>query len=109
MQNPEIGVPYAMLGSIIVNGCMGFGFLIGILFCMGDLETALNTTTGYPIIQIFYNVTGNIRSATALCSTVVIMASLATIPLIASAGRMLWALARDNGRWNCNISLGNVC
>lgn len=97
MHNPEVGVPYAMVGSIVINGIMGFGFLIAILFSMGDLDSALSTATGYPIIQIFYNITGNIHSATALTCTVVVMASLATIPLMASAGRMLWALARDQG------------
>lgn len=89
-----------MIGTILINGTMGFGFLVAILFCMGDLNTALDTTTGYPIIEIFYNITRNTRSVTALCSTIVIMAGLASIPLLTSASRMVWVLARDKGKNN---------
>jgi choline transport protein len=97
IQNPRVDVPIAMIGSILLNGTLGFGFLVAILFCMGDLKSALDTETGYPIIQIFYNITGSTQSASALCSTLIIMAGLAAIPLLASASRMLWVLARDNG------------
>ncbi|KAL4963419.1 amino acid/polyamine transporter I [Aspergillus stella-maris] len=95
MKNPRIHVPTAMLGSIIINAMMGFGFLMAILFHMGDLEASLQTATGFPIIQIFLDITGNIHAATALCSTVVIMAGLSSIPLLASSSRMMWVLARD--------------
>ena len=46
---------------------------------------------------IFLQVTGNARSASAMTSAVIVMAALATIPLVASAARMLWAFARDGG------------
>lgn len=98
MRNPRIDIPTAMIGTIIINGTMGFGFLVAVLFCMGDMDSTLNTRTGYPIIQIFWNITGNVHSATALCCTVVIMAGLASIPLLMSASRMLWVLARDKGK-----------
>lgn len=96
MTDASIGVPRAMIGSVIINGLMGFGFIIAILFSMGDLDTVLNTPYGFPIIQIFLNATsGNVRAATAMSSAIVLMALLATIPLILSAARTLWALARD--------------
>ncbi|GMG07449.1 unnamed protein product [Aspergillus oryzae] len=98
MKDPRTDIPLAMVGAVLINGTMGFGFLVAILFCMGDLKSALDTTTGYPIIEIFYNITGNSRSATALCSTIVIMAGLASIPLLTSASRMVWVLARDKGK-----------
>jgi amino acid transporter len=96
MTDASMGVPRAMIGSVIINGLMGFGFIIAVLFNMGDLDTVLSTPYGFPIIQIFLNVTsGNVRAATAMASAIVLMASLATIPLILSAARTLWALARD--------------
>ncbi|GMF72543.1 unnamed protein product [Aspergillus oryzae] len=98
MKDPRTDIPLAMVGAVLINGTMGFGFLVAILFCMGDLKSALDTTTGYPIIEIFYNITGNSHSATALCSTIVIMAGLASIPLLTSASRMVWVLARDKGK-----------
>ena len=98
MSNPSVGVPRAMIGSILVNGVMGFAFIITLLFCMGDLDSALSTTAGFPIIQIFYNVTwGNLRAASALTSAIIVIAVLSTIPLVCSASRTFWALARDSG------------
>lgn len=97
MTHPATGVPRAMVGSLIINGVLGFAFLLAVLFCMGDIASAYETTTGYPIIQIFYTITGSRAAATAMSMAVVVMASLATIPLVASAARTLWALARDRG------------
>ena len=97
MSNPAYGVPIAIVSSLLLNSVMGFAFLLAILFTMGDPAAAATSTTGYPIIEIFYHVTGNTRGATAMASAIVVMASLATIPLIASAARVLWAFAREEG------------
>jgi amino acid transporter len=97
MLNPAVSVPWCMLGSLVINGVMGFAFLLAILFCMGDMATALNSTTGFPIIEIFKSVTGSPAAATAMTCTLIVIASLATIPLMASTARMLWCLARDKG------------
>ncbi|KAI8665183.1 hypothetical protein NCS56_00953400 [Fusarium sp. Ph1] len=99
MERAETGVPRAMVGSILINGTLGFGFLIALLFCMGDITSALNTPTGFPIIQIFYNITGSTAAATALTSAVTVMAALSTVPLITSAARLMWAFARDQGKF----------
>ena len=85
-----------MVGSMVLNGVMGFALVIAILFGMGDIETALSTGTGYPIIEIFFYICrGNKAGATVLTCTVVIAASLATTGLIASSSRTIWAAARD--------------
>ncbi|KAK1515847.1 uncharacterized protein CCOS01_13045 [Colletotrichum costaricense] len=97
MENAQVGVPRAMVGCVIINGALGFTFLITLLFCMGDIESALNSTTGFPIIQIFYNITGSLAAANALTAAVTIMAIVSTIPLITSAARVMWAFARDQG------------
>ncbi|KAF4967228.1 hypothetical protein FSARC_5207 [Fusarium sarcochroum] len=97
MEKAETGVPRAMVGSILINGPLGFGFLITVLFFMGDIASALNTPTGFPIIQIFYNVTGSVAAATALTGAITVMAALSTVPLITSAARIMWAFARDGG------------
>ena len=50
-----------MIGTILLNGTLGLGFLFALLFCLGDVESVLTTRTGFPIIQIFYNTTGSTR------------------------------------------------
>ncbi|KAF9888271.1 hypothetical protein FE257_008841 [Aspergillus nanangensis] len=88
MDNPRVAVPYCMLGSIAINGVMGFAFLLAILFCMGDMQAALASSTGFPIIEIFRYVTGSAAASSAITSMLIVSAGLATIPLLASATRM---------------------
>jgi len=100
MDKAETGVPRAMVGSILINWPLGFAFLLVVLFFMGDVNSALNTPTGFPIIQIFYNMTGSVTAATCLAGAITAMAALSTVPLITSAARIMWAFARDGGKKN---------
>lgn len=87
-----------MVGSVLLNGLVGFGFVVALLFNLGSVQAALEAETTYPIVQIFYNITRSRGAATAMsCTLVVTMASFATIPLLVTASRMLWSLARDKG------------
>ncbi|KAF4441110.1 hypothetical protein F53441_12139 [Fusarium austroafricanum] len=97
MNNAKIGVPRAMVGCLLINGPLGFVFLIVILIFMGDIKSALDTPTGFPIIQIFLNMTGSVVAATALTAAITVMAILSTVPLLTSAARIMWAFARDQG------------
>ncbi|KAK4891677.1 hypothetical protein LTR27_009685 [Elasticomyces elasticus] len=82
MHDPARGIPFAIMGSLAINGILGFAFLMGILFCLGDLTAAVATSTGFPIIEVFYQATGSIRGATGMSSAIVLMAALSTIPLV---------------------------
>ncbi|BCS28349.1 uncharacterized protein APUU_61397S [Aspergillus puulaauensis] len=95
MNNPAVAVPYCMLGSLAINGTMGFAFLLALLFCMGDLETTLDSPTGFPVIEIFRSTTNSRGASAAMTSFLILTAWLATIALLASAARMVWSLARD--------------
>lgn len=64
-------------------------------FCMGDLEELLETPTGYPFLQVFYNATQTVGGATAMGSFVVAMTVLANLTTVAAASRQLWAFSRD--------------
>lgn len=96
MPDPRRGVPTAMIGSIVVNGIMGFVVVIAVLFGIQDFDAALNTPTGFPIIEIFRQITGgNLPAASFMSCTIAISASFATVGLIASTSRTLWSFARD--------------
>ncbi|CAJ0555292.1 Ff.00g053570.m01.CDS01 [Fusarium sp. VM40] len=97
MNNAEMGVPRAMVGCLLVNGPLGFAFLLIILFFMGDISAALATPTGFPIIEIFLHMTGSIAAATTMTAMITVMAILATVPLLTAAARIMWAFARDGG------------
>ena len=87
-----------MFSAVLVNGVLGLGFIIALLFNMGSVQAALTADTTYPIIEIFYNITRSRPAATAMTCSLVTLASLAVVPGIAASSRMLWALSRDNGK-----------
>ncbi|KAF9634607.1 hypothetical protein BFW01_g5502 [Lasiodiplodia theobromae] len=91
-----------MFASITLNGILGLCTVIAIAFCLGsDPSSILSTPTGYPLIQMFANATSpgneNFRAATAMCSIIILACIAATINVLTSASRMLWAFARERG------------
>lgn len=97
MHNASTALPQVMIGTILLNGTLGLGFLFALLFCLGDVESVLTTRTGFPIIQIFYNTTGSTSATTALMMPFIIVAIASTFGLLPSASRTLWAFGRDQG------------
>jgi choline transport protein len=96
MEDPRIEVPRAMVGAIGFNGILGFSVLLAILFGLGDMDAALASPTGYPIIEIFSWMTRqNAAATTALTSTLVFSSAIAALGLIASSSRTVWSAARD--------------
>jgi choline transport protein len=82
IRNSSRVVPWAMMGtsmrtsntivhswympaSILINGLMGFSMLIAILYCLGDIDAALTTPTGYPFIEIFTQASRSVAGGTA--------------------------------------------
>ena len=86
-----------MFFTIFINGALGFAMYIVILFCFGNVTDTLDTPTGWPFIQIFYNSTQSKAGATAMTSLLIAMYIFATFGFLASASRQAWAFARDNG------------
>ena len=41
IENAAVNVPRAILTTMLLNGTTGFAMVIAILFCLGDVETAL--------------------------------------------------------------------
>lgn len=86
-----------MIWSIIVSGTLCFGMSIAILFCIGDVNAALDTPTGFPIIEIFFNATKSYAATNAMVSALIISIFFSALGLLASASRLIWAFARDDG------------
>ena len=86
-----------MIATAVLNGVLGFAALIAILFCAGNVADAEMSPTGYPFIEIFYQATNSAGGATAMVCVILALVFFASIGLIATASRMTWAFARDNG------------
>ncbi|KAH8711833.1 amino acid/polyamine transporter I [Phaeosphaeriaceae sp. PMI808] len=95
IRHPSKVVPRTMMTAILINGIMGLAMLIVILYCMGDIDKALNSPTGYPFIEIMTQGTRSIAGGTALSAGLVLMFCFGTITVVATTSRQLWAFARD--------------
>ena len=71
--------------------------MLTVLFCIGDLQTVLETKTGYPFIQIFYDSVGSVAGATAMAAVVLALTWACAIGITTTASRMTWSFARDRG------------
>ena len=95
--NAAVNIPKAVLGSMFLNGAVGFTMMITLLYCLGDVDTVLDTATGYPFIQIFYDAVQSRAGATAMGAVVLFLTWACAIGITTTASRMTWSFARDRG------------
>lgn len=97
VKNAKKAIPQSMVMGVVINGIITFGFLIGVLYCMGSLDDALSTATGYPIIEIFFQATKSKPATNVLMCLILIPGFVSLFNVLASVTRLTWAFARDEG------------
>ncbi|OJJ42382.1 hypothetical protein ASPZODRAFT_76917 [Penicilliopsis zonata CBS 506.65] len=90
-------VPRSMVWGLTINATMATGFAIALLYTMGDFDAALDSPTGYPIIEIFYAQTGSKAAASAMMLPILLAGCYSSFNVLASVSRLTWAFARDGG------------
>lgn len=96
IENPALNVPRAIVTTVLLNGSTGWGMVLALLFCLGDIDSVINTPTGFPFIQVFHNGVGK-AGATVMTIVVAFIIWCAVIGFAATASRMTWSFARDRG------------
>lgn len=94
--NASTVVPWAIVTTIMVNGVLGLALLLALLFCLGDIDAALNTPTGFPFIEIFAQATNSNTAATIMTCLILFLLAASGSGGMATASRLLWSFARDN-------------
>ncbi|GIC92864.1 putative amino acid permease [Aspergillus udagawae] len=97
VHNPATVVPRILIQTIVINGTLAFGFILVMLFCIGDIHAILHSPTGFPIIAMFYQATGSVHATTAMQSAITLIGFVSNIAVVASVSRLTWAFARDGG------------
>ena len=95
IKNAAVIVPKAIVFSLVLNGFLGFGIALALIFCIGDIDAALHTKTDFPFIEIFYQAVQDITGAALMTSLIITLSLCATVGIVASASRQLWAFSRD--------------
>ena len=97
IKDAAIIVPKSMVWSFVLNIPFTFGLLITYLFCIGNLDDAIASPTGFPFIYVYQNALGTVGGTTAVVIVVLILLIMITISSLASTSRQTFAFARDNG------------
>lgn len=97
MLQPSREAPKAIVMSVYIGAVTGLIFLISICFCIGDITNTAGSTTGVPLIQIFYDSTQSVVGASFLSSLIIAITLFCANALLAEGSRSLFAFARDHG------------
>ncbi|KAE8146920.1 amino acid/polyamine transporter I [Aspergillus avenaceus] len=97
MKSASKEAPKAIILSVVLGAVTGFAFLLTLCFCIGDIDTTANTSTGVPVLQIFYDSTGSKIATCFLTSMIAIIVIVAGNNLVAEGSRSVYAFARDHG------------
>ena len=108
VKDSSLILPRSIMASLFLNGALGFTMLVTYCFCLGNnVDELLKTPTGYPFIQVFYNVTNSAGGASAMTAILITMTVCSAISNVATASRQLFAFARDGGM-PCSAFLAHV-
>jgi choline transport protein len=86
-----------MISTIMLNGCLGFAIVLAFLFCIGNVDDALSSPTGYDFIEVFFNATKSHAGTTVMTAIPTALVICASFGFLASSSRLTWAFARDKG------------
>ncbi|RHZ65337.1 GABA permease GabA [Aspergillus thermomutatus] len=92
----------SVVGPKIMIGCVGIGtvtgtiFLIVLLFVAGNIDDVISSAAG-PLLQILKNATNSNAGAICLLMFPLVCMLFATISIMTTSSRMIFAFARDGG------------
>ena len=98
VKNASKVLPRAILISVLLNGTLGLAMLVAYLFCLGDLDDVVesSTTLGYAHLYVFLKGTGSAAGAATMAMIMWVLGICCLVGLMAASSRQLWSFARDN-------------
>ncbi|KAE8165088.1 amino acid/polyamine transporter I [Aspergillus tamarii] len=94
--NPSIKGPKVMLTCVGIGTFTGSVFLIVLLFVAGDITDVVSSKAG-PLLQILLHATQNTAGAICLLMLPLVCLVFATLSVMTTSSRMIFAFARDGG------------
>lgn len=88
-------MPKAILYQNLVGFISSFFFLIAIFYAINDLEAVINSSTSFPLTEIYRQATGSAGGALALMLLIFFSSFVNLIGSYVAVGRTYWALSRD--------------
>ncbi|KAL8768825.1 MAG: hypothetical protein Q9209_005006, partial [Squamulea sp. 1 TL-2023] len=93
---PAKTVPGAIINSLVVGVITTFFFAVSMLYCMKDLDAAVNSRTGVPIYEVWFQATQSSVAATIFMAMMLLALFITSIGSVQSGSRLTWSFARDD-------------
>ena len=97
LKNASKILPISMLATALTNYILGFIMLVTLVFCIGDLDAALESATQQPYVEILLNATQSKAATLTLTSIIFVLLVACAVNNVTSSSRQLWSFARDGG------------
>lgn len=97
VQDASRTIPMVLVWAVGSNALMLLVVGITYIFCLGNLDSVLDTTTGQPVIQVFYNATQSVAGTSIMVAVIIIIFLSACVGQVATASRQMWSFSRDRG------------
>lgn len=112
IEDSSLVLPRAIMWSVAPNAILGLLVIVTLAFTSGDPQEIMQTPTGEPFIQIFYDVTQSKAAATVMASIIVVLLCSCCFNEVATSSRQLWSFARDRGfpasSWLSHVSIASA-
>ncbi|KAL7662890.1 Choline transport protein [[Candida] zeylanoides] len=95
--DPERLIPIAIMGTVTIGFVTSFCYSIAMFFSLHNLEDIFNSSTGMPILDIYYQALGNKAGAICLGVLIFLTACGCTIASHTWQARLTWSFSRDHG------------
>jgi choline transport protein len=97
IKDASLVLPKAIMWAAGLNGSLGFIMVITFCFTLGDVFSILQSPTGYPFIQVFFNATQSNVATSIMTAILIVNITSACISTVATVSRQTWSFARDKG------------
>jgi choline transport protein len=105
--HPERMVPIAIMGTVAIGFLTAWPFSVAMFFSMNDLTSLSGTTTGVPILELFYQALQSRAGAVVLETMIIVTGVGCQVACHTWQSRLCWSFARDRGlpgsRWLAHV------
>lgn len=88
-------MPRAIMWSCATNFAMAFLMGVTLIFCVGDIDNVLSTSTGQPFVQLIFNATKSYAGTNTMVTVLIILLAGCTLTEVATSSRQIWSFSRD--------------
>ena len=74
-----------------------FTVQVTLMFCLGDIDSVVDSPTGQPYIAVVLNATHSVAAAKVLVVVILILVVSCSVNGVTTTSRQLWSFARDGG------------